>query len=307
MTSDIKAAADLIKRGGLAAFPTETVYGLGANAFDEAAVRKIFLAKGRPSDNPLIVHVALPAQIDEIVAELSEHAKIFIKEFFPGPLTIVARSSGKVARSATAGLDTVAFRMPSGPIAQSLITAAGVPLVAPSANLSGRPSPTTWQAVFEDMNGRIDCILKGEPTTIGLESTVVDCSGDIPLLLRTGSVSLDELRAVVPETVDGTKTTSAARSPGTRHRHYSPAARVVIYDEAASELEGNRRAFIGLARPQGHFEKVLIPGSPEQYAKELFEFFRECDRDDIDTIYCGTVSKEGIGAALIDRITRAAE
>ncbi|MBX3288770.1 MAG: threonylcarbamoyl-AMP synthase [Acidobacteria bacterium] len=308
ITTDPVKAAEFIRQGRLTAFPTETVYGLGANAFDDDAVLRIFAAKGRPADNPLIVHVVSLEQINEIVAELSDHARLFIERFFPGPLTVVAVSSGKVARAATAGLDTVAFRMPAGRIAQELIKAAGVPLVAPSANVSGKPSPTTWQAVLEDMDGKIDCLLQGEPTEIGLESTVVDCTGDVPILLRAGAVSLDELRTVVPETLDGTgMLSSAPRSPGMKHRHYSPAAAVRFYKDNKSVEAGRRSAFIGLERPEDNFEKLMIAGSMEEYARELFEFFRECDRIGIDVIYCQPVSTDGIGAALMDRIKRAAE
>ncbi len=308
ITTDPIKAAEFINRGGIVAFPTETVYGLGANAFDDDAVLRIFAAKGRPADNPLIVHVVSMEQINEIVAELSEHARLFIERFFPGPLTVVAASSGKVSRAATAGLDTVAFRMPAGKLAQELIKAAGVPLVAPSANVSGKPSPTTWQAVLEDMDGKIDCVLKGEPTEIGLESTVVDCTGGVPVLLRAGAVSLDDLSTVVPETLDGTAMSSSAlRSPGMKHRHYSPVAAVKFYKNIEDIEIAQRAAFIGLERPEGTFEKIMIAGSMEEYARELFEFFRECDRIGIDIIYCQPVNTDGIGAALMDRIRRAAD
>ncbi|MBX3244283.1 MAG: threonylcarbamoyl-AMP synthase [Acidobacteria bacterium] len=308
LTSDPIEAAEFIRSGGIVAFPTETVFGLGANAFDDGAVKKIFTAKGRPSDNPLIVHVVSTDQINEIVTVLSDHAKVFMEIFFPGPLTIVAASSGKISPIAAAGLDTVAFRMPAGKLAQELIKAAGAPLVAPSANVSGRPSPTTWQAVLEDMDGKIDCVLKGEPTTIGLESTVIDCTGSVPVMLRAGAISLEELRKAVSETVDGTGSANVRpKSPGTKHRHYSPRAMVKFIEDGDVEENIARSAYIGMLHPKGNYEKVKIVGSVEEYARELFEFFRECDRSGVEVIYCQSVSNVGVGAALMDRIRRASE
>ncbi|MGH9946817.1 MAG: L-threonylcarbamoyladenylate synthase [Pyrinomonadaceae bacterium] len=304
LTASIEAAAEIIRSGGLVAFPTETVYGLGANAFDDAAVRKIFAAKGRPADNPLIVHIADIKQIDELVLELNDQAKSFIAKFFPGALTIVARRSGKAAASATAGLSTVAFRMPANEIARELIERSGVPLVAPSANISGRPSPTTWQAVYEDLNGRIDCILKGEPTAIGLESTVVDCTGDVPRLLRPGAISLDELRSIVPSTQSSeTHDGGEIRSPGLKHKHYSPKAKVVLIGTTEIDLD-LKGAYIGINEPVNEFAFSKIVSDSSEYARVIFEFFRECDRRGIGLIYCEAVEPVGIGTALMDRIDR---
>ena len=302
-------AAGFIRRGGIVAFPTETVYGLGANVFDEDAIAKIFEAKRRPPDNPLIAHVATREQIGLLAAEITENAERFIPHFFPGPLTIVLDKAAAVPMSATAGLNTIGVRMPRGELAHRFLAACGVPVVAPSANVSGRPSPTTWKAVVEDLDGRIDCILQGEATEIGLESTVVDCTGDVPVLLRAGAISLAELQAVVPGTVVYAGDQGVARSPGMRHRHYSPRARVVLinYELPIANYELDRAAFIGLERPAETFEMVRICSSVEQYAHEVFEFFRECDRAGITTIYCKSVDETGIGAALMDRLRRAAE
>lgn len=308
VTGDVELAAEIVRSGGVVAFPTETVYGLGANAFDGEAVKKIFAAKGRPADNPLIVHVSDEGQINEIVAELNAHARMFIETFFPGPLTIVAKSTGRVSEIATCGLETIAFRMPSNPLAQELIKGAGTPLVAPSANLSGRPSPTTWEAVLEDLGGRIDCILKGAPTEIGLESTVVDCTGDIPILLRAGAVSLEELRDVVAETVVLNIGDSVEiRSPGLRHKHYSPRARVVIIENDAAIEDFSDAAYIGIDLPVGVFGLLKIASTTEDYAHAMFEFFRECDRAGISVIYCQSVSEQGIGTAIMDRLRRASD
>ncbi len=307
VTDDVELAAEIIRGGGVVAFPTETVYGLGANAFCGEAVGKIFAAKGRPADNPLIVHVSDAGQIAEIAAELNDHAHLFIEKFFPGPLTIVAKGTGRVSEMATCGMDSIAFRMPANPLAQELINAAGIPLVAPSANISGRPSPTTWAAVLEDLNARIECILKGERTDIGLESTVVDCTGNFPVLLRAGAVSLEELRAVVVETqLLEIEDSAEIRSPGLKHKHYAPRAKVLIIENDAGIEDTPEAAYIGIDLPVGTFVAMKICSTPEDYARAMFEFFRECDRAGIAIIYCQSVAEQGIGTAIMDRLRRAA-
>ena len=310
ITSSPAEAAEFIKRGGIVAFPTETVYGLGANVFDTAAVAKIFEAKRRPADNPLIAHIANLEQVHELALEVTESAEKFIQHFFPGPLTVVLKKKNAVPTIATAGLDTIGIRMPKFGIANQFLRACGVPVVAPSANISGSPSPTTFYAVLEDLDERIDCILKGEPTEIGLESTVVDCSGDAPQLLREGAVSLKQLRSVVREVSGIVSSQDAPRSPGMRHRHYSPAAKVVLIDrggERMPNVEGSSGAYIGVKKPEGDFRLVKICSSVEDYAHSVFEFFRECDRVGIKAIYCETVKETGIGSALMDRLQRSAE
>jgi len=305
LTNVPEVAAEIIRRGGVVAFPTETVYGLGANVFDAAAVARIFEAKQRPANNPLIAHVASMEQIEELAAEITPSAREFIKAFFPGPLTVVLRKTERVPAIATAGLNTIGIRMPRFAPAHRFIEACGVPVAAPSANVSGRPSPTTWQAVFEDLNGRIDGILQGELTEIGLESTVVDCMGEFPVVLRSGSVSVEQLQAVVPGTAAATGSdTEAPRSPGMLYRHYSPRARVVI---GLGGADGGRAAFIGLNEPETSYELTKICVTAEEYARSLFEFFREADRAGVDTIYCEAVPETGIGAAIMDRLRRAAE
>lgn len=302
-------AAGLIKQGWVVAFPTETVYGLGASVFDEAAVARIFEAKRRPADNPLIAHIGSLDQIEQLASELRPYTRSLIENFFPGPFTIVVKKREQIPLIATAGLDTIGVRMPRHPLAQRFLAACGTPVVAPSANLSGRPSPTTWKAVFEDLNGRIDCILQGEATEIGLESTVVDCTGDHPVVLRQGSVSLGEIRSVVPAAVLGSDPDDeqSPRSPGLRHKHYSPTAKVQIVSEASEARPEADSAFIGLGRDGAVFAKQYIARDATDYAHNLFEFFRECDRERIRTIYCEAVPEVGIGSALMDRIRRAAQ
>jgi L-threonylcarbamoyladenylate synthase len=302
LTTSAEVAAEYLKRGGVVAFPTETVYGLGANVFDERAVTKIFEAKRRPADNPLIAHISRIEQITELATEVTEAAQRLIDAFFPGPLTVVLQKRPEVPLIATAGLDTIGVRMPSFDLAHRFLSTSGTPVVAPSANLSGKPSPTTWQAVFEDLDGRIDCILQGEPTEIGLESTVVDCTGPRAIVLRPGSVSIEEIRAVIPSAVQATAASDAPRSPGLRHQHYSPSASV----STDGPQPGPDRAFIGLHDPGGTFGMQRVCSNIDEYASALYEFFRECDRQDIAVIYCEPVREEGIGIALMDRIKRAA-
>lgn len=295
-------------RGGIVAFPTETVYGLGADVFNERAIRKIFDAKKRPADNPLIAHVGSLDQIPSLTNRASKSAERLIAAFFPGPLTVVLPRSATVPLLATAGLDTIGVRMPSNDLAQQFLRECKVPIVAPSANLSGRPSPTTWMAVSEDLDGRIDCILQGDPTTIGLESTVVDCTGESPVLLRRGAVSFERLREIVSDISEASsEDPDLAKSPGMKHRHYSPMAVVVIADDVTSLVLSTSDAFIGLQRPAGDSDQIRICDSVEDYAASLFEFFRQCDRNGIARIYCEKVSETGIGGALMDRIRRAAE
>jgi L-threonylcarbamoyladenylate synthase len=305
LTSSPEAAAEIIKRGGVVAFPTETVYGLGADIFDEAAIAKVFEAKGRPADNPLIAHVADTDQIKRLTDELTPAAERLLQAFAPGPLTVVVRRSQAVPLIATARLDTIGIRMPRFPIAREFLAACGAPVVAPSANLSGKPSPTTWEAVLEDLDGRIDCILKGSPSEIGLESTVVDCTKETPVILRAGAVSIEDLREIFPEIrISTDQDLESPRSPGLKYRHYSPKAAVVLgYVPGVTP----NSAFIGLHMSDAVFKVTRICSDIEEYAQQLYEFFRECDRMGIETIYCEPVTESGIGTALMDRIRRAAE
>lgn len=307
LTKSPVAAAEFVRRGGIVAFPTETVYGLGANVFDAEAVAKIFTAKQRPADNPLIAHVGNLAQIDALVSKITPNARKFIEAFFPSPLTLVLPKSEKVPLTATAGLQTIGVRMPKNKLAREFLQACETPVVAPSANLSGKPSPTTWQAVYEDLNGRIDCILQGEMTEIGLESTVVDCTCETPLVLRSGAISLEALREIVPETkIYRVKKDEPVRSPGLKHRHYAPKAEVILVSAAGARFAGDESsAFIGLHQPEKKFDLIKICASVEEYAREVFAFFRECDRRNIARIYCETVEEKSIGSALNDRLRRA--
>lgn len=308
LTSSPEQAAEFVRKGGVVAFPTETVYGLGADVFDENAVKKIFEAKMRPADNPLIAHISEHSQLRQLALEVTGPAQKLIDAFFPGPLTVVLKKTGAVPTIATAGLETIGVRMPKSATAHEFLQACSTPVVAPSANLSGRPSPTTWEAVFEDLDGRIDCILQDDQTVIGLESTVVDCTSDVPLVLRLGAISLEEIRSILPDAELYQDTGSdAVRSPGLRHSHYSPRARVYLTDSLSLKQAPHDSAFIGINAPEGEFRLKRICESVAWYAHDVFEFFRECDRAGIANIYCEIIPESGIGAALMDRLRRAAE
>ncbi len=310
ITSDVGEAAGFIQESLPVAFPTETVYGLGASVYDEVAIGRIYVAKGRPVSNPLIAHVDDPRQVAELTASISPAAEQLIEAFFPGPLTIVLPRSQRVPDVATGGLDTIAIRMPDHPTALALIAEVGEPLVAPSANRSGRPSPTTWEAVREDLDGRIACILTGERTRAGIESTVVDCTDDRPTLLRPGSVPVEALLGVVADletNLDPDR--RIERSPGMRFRHYAPGAKVILVKSPSDAVAAREAAFIGTEAPpdQTDFGLVRICEGDEEYAFELFDFLRECDRKNIARAFCQQPHPSGIGRALLDRLRRAAE
>jgi len=307
-TSPTEAAARL-RSGGLVAFPTETVYGLGADAFQPDAVRRIFEAKGRPADNPLIVHVRRRDQIRRAAAAVPSPAQQLMDRFMPGPLTVVLPKHPDLPSVVTAGLETVGVRMPRWPRAQAFLEACNTPVPAPSANRSGRPSPTSWTAVWQDLEGRIDCILKGERTEAGVESTVVDCTADPAAVLRPGAIAIDALRDVL-----GTVQTASSRddgpprSPGTRHRHYAPSAEVRLVEEPSGAVPRSSHAYIGLASPPApeQFGSVHLEKDIETYAHDLFHVFRACDEQGVEVIYAQSVPSTGLGRALNDRLRRAA-
>jgi L-threonylcarbamoyladenylate synthase len=310
VTRSPDAAARFIRSGEIVAFPTETVYGLGANLFDESAVAKIFAAKQRPADNPLIAHIASVDEIERVAREIPPVARRLVDEFFPGPLTLVLPKRAGVPSLATAGLDSIGVRMPAHPTAHAFLVASGTPIAAPSANRSGRPSPTTWEAVRADLDGRIACILEGDRTAVGLESTVVDCTSDRPLVLRAGAVTLEALRRVEPATELGGPLgrDDAPRSPGAKHRHYAPRAAVLV-GSPSSEPPTRTSAYIGLDAPRdpGAWACVRTCTDVVGYARDLFAFFRECDDAGADAIVCQAIEPVGLGLAVMDRITRAAD
>jgi len=316
---EIGLAAELLRSSELVAFPTATVFGLGANALDGDAVGKIFVAKGRASDNPLIVHVSDVSQVLTIANDMPKVARNLMKRFWPGPLTLILPKNAAVAKQVTAGLDTVAVRFPVDKVALALIREAGVPLAAPSANRSGRPSATNWQAVAEDLDGRIAGLVCGAPSVLGLESTVVDVTCSPPRILRPGGVSLEDLFEICSDMLPYSpaklsENFATVNSPGLKYKHYQPRAFVAIVDNDMSNDKisfesstGNRVHFIGLNMPSesSRFESTLVCKDASEYAAKLFDFFRKADLARADAIYCEAVSEQGIGVALMDRLRRA--
>lgn len=300
-------AAAVLRRGGLVVLPTETVYGLAADATDAEAVARVFEAKGRPSDNPLIVHLATVDAVARVALVTPLGARL-LDVFAPGPLTLVLPSRGTLPPAVTTGLDTVAVRIPALDLTRDVIRRTGVPLVAPSANRSGRPSPTTWAAALADLEGRVDAVLRGEPARVGLESSVVDATGDTAVLLRPGGVSLEALQEVDP----GARALAAGaaggdRSPGLRHRHYAPRARVRLLTTLAEAAPGPDALFVGLEAPPPGYGHVEVPPDIETYAHRLFALFREADAAGFARIDALGVAEAGLGRALMDRLRRAAE
>ncbi|MBO8137820.1 MAG: threonylcarbamoyl-AMP synthase [Desulfotomaculum sp.] len=325
----IKEAAAVISRGGLVAFPTETVYGLGANALDGEAVKGIFRAKGRPSDNPLIVHVAGAGQVKRVAAEVTDTALKLIKAFWPGPLTLVLPKTGDVPGEVTGGLDTVAVRMPDHPVARELIEAAGVPVAAPSANLSGSPSPTTAQHVLDDLEGRIDGVLDGGPANLGVESTVLDISGREPVILRPGGVTAEQLQQLIgPVSYDPAlekhNPDITPRSPGIKYKHYSPRAEVILLEgepedivKKAGELvnmylaEGKKVGVLASRETAGKYSGAEVQSfgsrrNPAGAAAVLYAALRRFDTLGMDVIIAEGLPETGIGRAVMDRLRRAA-
>lgn len=301
-------AAEVLRGGGLVAFPTETVYGLGANALNPEAVKGIYRAKGRPSDNPLILHLSRVEQAEPLVC-VDERARRLMRAFWPGPLTLVLRARDVVPMEARGGLSTAALRMPSHPVASALIDAVGFPLAAPSANVSGRPSPTDAETVWRDLRGRIEMILDGGPVSVGIESTVIDVSEKLPLLLRPGGMPAEEIEAFLGEPLRRPDGQSSRRSPGTRYRHYAPTIPVrVWHPEAPFEMAGmelERWGFMGLAVPPACFGRVLRFESVENYARGLFSGFRALEAEGLLGIVAEWPPAAGVGLGLRDRIRRA--
>lgn len=323
---NIIKTAEILKNGGLAAIPTETVYGLAADALNGAAVAKIFAAKGRPMDNPLIVHVAEFEDIERfaLVREIPEAAKKLAKVFWPGPLTIIMKKGGVIPDEVSAGLNTVAIRLPSHPSARAIIKAADTPLAAPSANLSGSPSPTTAQHVMNDMDGKIDAVFDGGACGVGVESTVITLAEDTPRLLRPGKVTLEELREVLGEVeldsavLNKLKDGQKAASPGMKYKHYAPKANVILLKCTDDDFINyvNRCGGSGVAALccDEDVEKLSVKyislgkrNDYEAHAQRLFDSLRRIDGyGNIVTVYTRLPSTDGVGLAVYNRLIRAA-
>lgn len=332
---ELMKAAEILRKGGLVAFPTETVYGLGANALDEEAAKRIYAAKGRPSDNPLIAHIADRAGLEPLVACVPEAGRKLMEAFWPGPLTMIFPKSSRVPYGTTGGLDTVAVRMPSDPVASRLIALAGVPVAAPSANTSGRPSPTTADHVWEDMNGRIEMIIDGGPVGIGVESTIVDVTGEVPMLLRPGAITMEMLRELLgeveidPAIVGPMSPDAHPKAPGMKYRHYAPKADMTLVEGkpeamaaeicrlARKSMEEGRNVGIICTEETRHWypEELLsalkvrsmgMREKEETIAHNLYAVLREFDETEVDCIFCEAFPSTELGQAIMNRLTKAA-
>lgn len=328
---DIKEAGSIIRSGGLVAFPTETVYGLGADAMNEEAAARIYQAKGRPSDNPLIVHISDIEQVDMVAREVSGDAWKIMRHFWPGPLTVILKKKREVPDGTTGGLNTVAVRMPSHPVAQALIRESGRVIAAPSANTSGRPSPTTARHVMEDMKGKIPMIIDGGAVGIGIESTIVDMTGEVPMILRPGYITRAMLEDVIgtvlvdPAVAGRTMQRNiVAKAPGMKYRHYAPKGSLTLVegppDQVVDKINalawektrlGYRVGVIGTEETMPRYyvgwrKNIGSRRNPDSIATNLYRVLRECDEFELDYIYSESFFEEGLGNAIMNRMLKAA-
>ncbi|OKK22740.1 translation factor Sua5 [Streptomyces sp. CB00455] len=314
--SDIEKAAGVLRGGGLVALPTETVYGLGANAEDPAAVSRIFQVKGRPPSHPLIVHIAGAEQLEEWVQDVPTAARMLAEHFWPGPLTLVLRRGARVPLEATGGLETVAVRVPDHPVALALLSVFGGGVTAPSANRFGSVSPTTANDVRAELGDAVDFVLEGGPCEVGVESTIVDVTGEAPAILRPGGVTREDLEAVLGYPL-AVPSTSHVRVPGQHPSHYAPRARVVLVEPekviAEAELASGLGHRVGVFLPASSADApvkahavVAVPASPAAYARGLYGFLRELDQRGCDLIVASLPAEEGLGLAIANRLRRAA-
>ncbi|KEI12964.1 tRNA threonylcarbamoyladenosine biosynthesis protein [Clostridium novyi B str. ATCC 27606] len=325
----IEEAGKALREGGLVAFPTETVYGLGANALDSEAVKKIFIAKGRPQDNPLIVHIA-DFNLDNLVEEIPIIAEKIMKKFWPGPLTIIMKKSNRIPYVTSAGLESVGIRMPSNVVARELIKKSGVPIAAPSANISGKPSPTNIERCIEDLNGRVEYIIGGEKCEVGLESTIVDCTVNPPCVLRPGGITLEMLREIEPEIYIDPAIMKKAdkdfkpKAPGMKYRHYAPKAPVKIIAGNLSKSiakinemvqnyidDGKKVGIMATEETRFKYSNAIIKslGSRNDLysiAHNLFKILSEFDNENVDIILSEAFQEEEIGIAIMNRLKKAA-
>lgn len=320
-SENIKKAAEIIKKGGLVAFPTETVYGLGADAMDPEAVKKIYEAKGRPSDNPTIVHIGRASDIGQLTRMLSPGIVNLIENFWPGPLTLVVNKKPEVPDVTTGGLGTVAVRMPDHPVALELIRNAGCPIAAPSANISGKPSPTTAEHVIDDLDGKVDAILVGGMCRVGIESTVLDMTEEKPVILRPGIITADDIEAalnkdvsidkvVLQKTSDGQgNEENAPKAPGMKYKHYAPDAQMLVVEGQREKVKSEINRLKDLNEKMGNKVGVMLFEEKAfiEAAHDFFAELRELDRQGVDIILAGALSAtDGVGFAVMNRMMKSA-
>ncbi len=314
---NIIAAGRLLADGGIVAFPTETVYGLGADAFNEEAVKSVYAAKGRPSDNPMIVHIARASDIGQLTPRLSEDIVALIENFWPGPLTLVVKKKQGLPDATTGGLDTVGIRLPDTVVARQLIEAAGCPIAAPSANISGRPSPTKVQHVIDDLDGKIDAIIKGEDCRVGIESTVLDVTGDVPVILRPGIITPEQIEAALDKKVEidpavlkqSQDENLRPKAPGMKYRHYAPKADMVVIEGQRDKVKSEIERLKGLNEKLGNKVGVILFEEKAfiEAAHDFFAKLRALDKDNVDLILAGALSDtDGVGFAVMNRMLKSA-
>ena len=325
LDEQLHKVADMLKTGKTVVFPTETVYGLGANALDPEAAKKIYEAKGRPSDNPLIVHISKKEDVDFLARNISQDAKLLMEAFWPGPLTLILDKSDNVPIETTGGLMTVAIRMPSNPIARKLIDLAGVPIAAPSANISGRPSITSSKYLVEELCERVDAIIISEDSEIGLESTVIDMTASTPVILRPGKIGKTEIEKILNKEIEldpSLKDENAApKSPGMKYKHYSPNATVIVVTGSLDEMKQKINQKLSLDKNKSDTVKVvcledrvsLYDGygiswgkSSQEAAKNLFKILRLMDEQNIEVVYFEALNSDEISEAVMNRLIKAA-
>lgn len=324
--NELDKQAQLLREGKTVIFPTETVYGLGANALDEQAVKKIYEAKGRPSDNPLIVHIYKKEEVYELAKDISKKAEDVMQKFWPGPITLILNKKNIVPYKTSGGLDTVAIRMPSHKIAREIIRMAGIPIAAPSANISGRPSPTKAEHVYEEMNERVNGIVLGGDCDFGLESTVVDFTSEIPMILRPGSITKEDLEKVIGNVIldpslEKKEDNKKAKAPGMKYTHYSPNADVYIVSGKKEDVfqkinnlvvenqeKGLKVGVMCLSQNKKMYsgEVIGLGNTLEEIAKNLFDVLREMDKIDVDIVYSEAFTTEGLGQAIMNRLVKSA-
>lgn len=324
--NELDKQAQLLREGKTVIFPTETVYGLGANALDEQAVKKIYEAKGRPSDNPLIVHIYKKEEVYELAKDISKKAEDVMQRFWPGPITLILNKKNIVPYKTSGGLDTVAIRMPSHKIAREIIRMAGIPIAAPSANISGRPSPTKAEHVYEEMNERVDGIVLGGDCDFGLESTVVDFTSEIPMILRPGSITKEDLEKVIGNVIldpslEKKEDNKKAKAPGMKYTHYSPNADVYIVSGKKEDVfqkinnlvvenqeKGLKVGVMCLSQNKKMYsgEVIGLGNTLEEIARNLFGVLREMDKIGVDRVYSEAFTTEGLGQAIMNRLVKSA-
>jgi len=325
----LSRAADILRRGGVVAFPTETVYGLGANGLDARAVAAIYRAKGRPADNPLILHIAQIQDVEKLAREVPACARLLMDTYWPGPLTIILKRTKAVPDCTTAGLDTVAIRLPASRIARELIQLAGIPVAAPSANTSGRPSPTNAADVRADMDGRIDAIVDAGPCDIGVESTVIDCTAPVPTILRPGGITLEMLQAALGEVrwdrTQNTPENEAPRAPGMKYAHYAPSAPMTLIEGNREQRQKKIRVLAEAALAAGKRVGAVVSAETafslpaevvsavygsqtdvKTIGNQLYTALRFFDNNPVDLIFAEGIEEKGLGRAIMNRMRKAA-